>query len=78
MSTTIKAGDHVLALTAFGEWKPGVADSEIEGTHKAVPEDGRMVKIHDFPVIWVKFEPDGRRVPWPAQDVRLVKEGESQ
>lgn len=64
----IMPGDAVEARDAFGEWKPGVAVSEVEGIWTY--ENGHARKVHDFPVIWVAF--DSGRVPWPAEDVRLA------
>lgn len=60
---TFMPGQLVEILDAFGKMWPAIADSNIEGTND--PKTGR--KVHDFPVVWVKR--DGRRIPWPAEDV---------
>jgi hypothetical protein len=52
--------------TADGGWIAAEAVSEVEPTHV----DGR--KVHDFPVIWVRFE-GGGWMPWPVESVREVK-----
>lgn len=52
--------------TADGQWQPATAVSEVEPTHI----DGQ--KIHDFPVVWVRFSTSDRRMPWPADAVREV------
>lgn len=59
-----KPGDHVLAKTASGTWRPMRATSEVEPGHR-------------FPVIWL-CQPEAWRpglgreaaVPWPAEYVR--------
>lgn len=55
--------DAVQVQDAGGEWLPAEAISEVEPTHI----DGR--KVHDFPVVWVRFE-NGGPIPWPAESVR--------
>lgn len=61
----IQPGDPIEARDAYSMWLTGVADSGVEPTH-----DGHR-KIHDFPVIWVRFE-GCDRIPWPAKDVRSL------
>lgn len=51
--------------TADGEWIVAEAVSEVEPMYV----DGR--KVHDFPVIWVRFA-GGGRMPWPVESVREV------
>jgi hypothetical protein len=64
MAMVIKPGDPLLARNAFDEWVEAVATSAPEGTHR----DGK--KIHDFPVVWVRFTAKGGSLPWPVEDVK--------
>jgi hypothetical protein len=63
----IQPGTPVSVRCADGQWLDAVATSVREHTHRA---DRR---IHDFPVVWVRF---GRTepVPWPAADVRIKED----
>jgi hypothetical protein len=61
----IRPGTPVSVRCADGQWLDAVATSVREPTHR----DGR--KAHDFPVVWVRFDPATEPVPWPAADVRV-------
>lgn len=63
---TIRPGDRLTVRTATGEWRPKIADSEVEGlrTHE---------QRHDFVGVYVRnpnAEP-GDSIFWPLEDVRL-------
>lgn len=62
-------GDVLLATTATGEERECVAVSRCEGTHGLRP-DGKYGKIHDFPVVWVRFPDRDERLPWPFESLR--------
>jgi hypothetical protein len=72
----IAKGDQVQVRDHAGKWHDAVADSPVEGTrtidYGRVPARSR--KIHDFPVVWVRFPKRGEgnriRIPWPAEHVR--------
>jgi hypothetical protein len=69
MSAVIRAGDEVRCRNAYGHWLPGVAASDLEGTHRG----GR--RVHDFPVYMVVFDhrsEDGP-LPWPAEEVEPLE-----
>jgi hypothetical protein len=71
--TILRPGDRVLVRDAGGEWHEAVADSEVELEREVDTRTGRYRKLHDFPVIWVRFRPGGERMPWPAEDVKLTE-----
>lgn len=73
MLRTIQRGDSVRVRDASDEWHEAVADSAVEGTHRVAHGRVRpsVRTIHDFPVVWVRFDA-GRRIPWPAEDVELA------
>lgn len=69
----IQAGDPVLILNADGEWVKATAASDVRPTHSVGDRRRRepgMVRVHDFPVIYVYTGKWRRKVPWPAKDVR--------
>jgi hypothetical protein len=69
----IAKGDKVRVRDHAGEWHDAVADSPVEGTHTYDygRRPARSRKIHDFPVVWVRFrQGKGNRIPWPAEHVR--------
>lgn len=72
----IKPGDMVEAQEAGGVWLPAIAESGVEGTHVVDynRSPARSRKIHDFPVVWIRWPDDRqrRRFPWPAENVRTV------
>lgn len=61
----VKTGDLLIATTATGEERECLAASGYEGTHH-----GGNRKVHDFPVIWVRFTTKGDRLPWPVESLR--------
>jgi hypothetical protein len=69
----VSVGEWVQIQDASGDWHPATALSRVEGTHDFV--DGRVLKVHDFPVVW--FEATGYngllfKAPWPAESVRAT------
>lgn len=60
-----KPGDALMVRTASDEWRPKIADSEVEGLRS-------HAQRHDFVGVYVR-EPDGApgdSIFWPIEDVR--------
>jgi hypothetical protein len=70
----VRPGDALLATTATGEERECAAASGYEGTHGR-RADGSYGRIHDFPVIWIRFPGRSDRLPWPVEDLRSVGGG---
>lgn len=68
MAETIQPGSSLLVHNAMGEWLEAIAVTAPEGTHS----HGK--RIHDFPIVWVKFTTRGPAFPWPLEDVRLAED----
>jgi len=68
-SMKIRPGARVEVQTASGDWVPATALSAVEGTHD-YSKSPRGREIHDFPIIWIGFDGNPHRMPWPAENVR--------
>lgn len=63
--TKITPGQRVYVRDASGDWHGAVAVSGVEPTHV------RGRRVHDFPVVLVRFSAASEPVPWPVADVRV-------
>jgi hypothetical protein len=59
-------GDHLIATDAHGAQHHVRATSTYEGERRG------PVRIHDFPVIWVKFSARSEPMPWPVESLDIA------
>lgn len=62
----VQPGASLVATTATGEERECIAASGYEGIYHG----SSRRKVHDFPVIWVRFTTKGDRLPWPVESLR--------